>query len=305
MFVEHHLVELRRERFRPGAWMRYVRLAFGFARERALANPAAVRSILFVGLLLFVLTVASSVVVSLTVDPTLARRLFTFTALGLFPMIGLTLLHVQLIRSPDGTPLDAVGWPSAITLMRVALVPAFLVAMVGGYFRLAFIVFACAILSDVLDGWVARRFRQETRLGAILDPLVDILCSFWLFVGLWIGGVVPLALFVLAGTRMLMLLVGGSYLYLTHGPVRIHSTVPGKMTGLVLTALVGMRLAIAAFPVGPSAHRLTPILIDATGVLLAFTLLYGWSIGWLNLRRLRARADAAPPKVVTDIRFGS
>ncbi len=305
MFVEHHLVELRRERFRPGAWLRYVRLAFGFARERALANPAAVRSILFVGLLLFVLTVASSVAVSLTVDPTLARRLFTFTALGLFPMIGLTLLHVQLIRSPDGTPLDAIGWPSAITLMRVALVPAFLVAMVGGYFRLAFIVFACAIASDVLDGWVARRFRQETRLGAILDPLVDILCSFWLFVGLWIGGLVPLALFVLAGTRMLMLLVGGSYLYLTHGPVRIHSTVPGKMTGLVLTALVGMRLAIAAFPVGASAHRLTPILVDATGVLLAFTLLYGWSIGWLNLRRLRARAEDAPPKVVTDIRFGS
>ncbi|MEP7027447.1 MAG: CDP-alcohol phosphatidyltransferase family protein [Candidatus Eisenbacteria bacterium] len=305
MFVEHHLVELRRERFRPRAWARYVRLAFAFARERALANPAAVRSILFVGLLLFVLTLAASVAVSLLVDPTLARRLFTFTALGLFPMIGLTLLHVQLIRSPDGTALDAIGWPSAITLSRVALVPAFLVAMVGGHFRLAFLVFVCAIVSDVLDGWVARRFRQETRLGAILDPLVDILCSFWLFVGLWLGGVVPLLLFVLAGTRMLMLLAGGSYLYLTHGPVRIHSTVPGKMTGLVLTALVGMRLAIVAFPVSAATHRLTPILIDATGVLLAFTLLYGWVIGWLNLRRLRARADVAPPKVVTDVRFGA
>ena len=152
MFVEHHLVELRRERFGPAAWVRYVRRALAFARERALANPAAVRSILFVGLLLFVLTVAGSVAVALTVDSTLGRRLFTFTALGLFPMIGLTLLHVQLIRSPDGTPLDAIGWPSAITLTRVALVPAFLVAMVGGHFRLAFLVFAGAIGSDVLDG---------------------------------------------------------------------------------------------------------------------------------------------------------
>jgi hypothetical protein len=101
-----------------------------------------------------------------------------------------------------------------------------------------------------------------------------------------------------------MLLVGGSYLYLTHGPVRIHSTMPGKMTGLVLTALVGARLAFVAFPVSETAHRLTPIVIDATGVLLAFTLLYGWTIGWLNLRRLRAQHGAGAPGVVTDVRFG-
>jgi len=304
MFVEHHLVELRRERFRPSASVRYVRQALAFARERALANPGAVRSILFVGLLLFVLTVAASVAVALWIEPGLARRLFAFTALGLFPMIGLTLLHVQLIRSPDGTPLDAIGWPSAISLARVALVPAFLVAMVSGRFRLAFVVFALAIVSDVVDGWVARRFQQETRFGAILDPLADILCSFWLFVGLWLGHLVPLSLFALAGARMIMLLAGGSYLYLTHGPVRIHSTMPGKMTGLVLTALVGTRLAFAAFPVSEAARRLVPILIDATGALLAFTLLYGWTIGWLNLRRLRAQHGESAPVVVTDVRFG-
>jgi cardiolipin synthase (CMP-forming) len=303
MFVEHHLVELRRERFRLPACARYVRRAFAFARESALANPGAVRSILSVGLLLFVLTVAASVAVALRIDAGLARRLFVYTALGLFPMIGLTLLHVQLIRSPDGTPLDAIGWPSAISLARVALVPAFLVAMVGGRFRLAFVVFGLAIVSDVLDGWIARRFHQETRFGAILDPLVDILCSFWLFVGLWLGHLVPVTLFAFAAARMVMLLAGGSYLYLTHGPVRIHSTIPGKLTGLVLTALVGTRLAIAAFPVNEATRHLAPILIDATGVLLAFTLLYGWTIGWLNLRRLRARHGEAEPAVVTEVRF--
>jgi len=234
-------------------------------------------------------------------DVALARRVFTWTALGLFPMIGLTLLHVDLIRAPDGTPLDAIGWPSVITLARVALVPTFLIAMLGGRYRLAFLVFAAAIASDVLDGWVARRFGQETRFGAILDPLVDILCSFWLFVGLWLGGLVPPVLLWLATARMLMLLVGGAYLYVTHGPVRIHSTVPGKLTGLVLTALVAMRLFARAFP-DEMGMRLTPIVIDAIGVLLAFTLLYGWTIGWLNLRRLRSLAGAEP-KVVTDVRF--
>ena len=98
-----------------------------------------------------------------------------------------------------------------------------------------------------------------------------------------------------------MLLVGGAYLYVTHGPVRIHSTVPGKLTGLVLTALVAMRLFARAFP-DDMGTRLTPIVIDAIGVLLAFTLLYGWTIGWLNLRRLRSLAGAERG-VVTDVRF--
>jgi len=301
MFVEHHLVELRSERFSASAWARYVRKALAFARERALANPAAVRSILSVGLLLFVFTIAGSVALAMLGEPALGRRIFTWTALGLFPMIGLTLLHVDLIRAPDGVPLDAIGWPSVITLARVALVPAFLIAMLGGRYRLAFLVFAAAIASDVLDGWVARRFGQETRFGAILDPLVDILCSFWLFVGLWLGGLVPPVLLWLATARMLMLLVGGAYLYVTHGPVRIHSTVPGKLTGLVLTALVAMRLFARAFP-DEMGLRLTPIVIDAIGVLLAFTLLYGWTIGWLNLRRLRS-LSGAEGGVVTDVRF--
>jgi cardiolipin synthase len=305
MFLETYLVELRRQRYRPAAWAHYVRSALAFARERALANPGAVRSILSVGLLLFLATVAGSVALGLWVDPVLARHVFLYTALGLFPLIGLTLLHVDLIRAPDGTPLDALGWPSAITLTRVALIPAYLVFMVQHRFALALAAFGVAIVSDVADGWIARRFGQETRFGVILDPLVDIVCSFWLFVGLWMGHLVPFVPFLFATLRASLLLVGGAYLYVTLGPVRIHSTIPGKLTGLLLTALVVSRMAFAAFPHGRAA-RLTPLVVDAMGVLLGFTLLYGYVIGWLNFRRLRATAQSrhVAPQVVTDIQFG-
>jgi cardiolipin synthase len=302
MFVERHLVELRRERFRPAAWVRYVRAALAHARERALANPAGVRSILFVGLMLFLAALASAAVLAVVADAALARRTFGWTVLGLVPMIGLTLLHVDLLRDRSGTPLDAVGWPSAITLSRVALVPAFLVFSVERRFDLAFLVFAAAIVSDVVDGWVARRFRQETLFGAILDPLADILCSFWLFVGLGLGGLVPPVVVVLAAIRMLMLLVGGAYLHLTLGPVHIHSTVPGKLTGVLVTLLVTARLAFAALPAGALAIRLTPLVLDAMIFMLAFTIVSGWVVGWVNLQRLRRREGA---RVVTDTRFGA
>lgn len=303
MWVEQHLVELRRHHYTPAAWMRYVRSAFGFARERGLANPAAVRSVLSVGLMLFLAAVACAVLLALLVDPGLARRAFGWTMVGLVPMIGLTLLYVDLLRDKTGTPLDAIGWPSAITLSRVALVPAYLVFMSEGRFRLAFAIYLFAIVTDILDGWVARKFGQETRFGAILDPLADILCSFWLFVGLFVGGLVPWLALLLATLRMLLLLAGGSYLYVTLGPVRIHSTMLGKLTGLLLTGLVVTRLSFVAFQVGPAAGRVAPLIVDALIVLLGFTLLYGWVIGWINLRRLRARGIV--PGAVTEMRIGA
>ena len=303
MFVERHLADLRRDRYRPAAWLRYVRAALAHARERALANPAAVRSILFVGLVLFAAAIACAGLVSVFVDAGLARRAFLWTVVGLVPMIGLTVLHVDLLRDRTGTPLDALGWPSAITLTRVALVPAFLVFMIEGRFRLGFIVFLLAILSDLVDGWAARRFHQETLFGGILDPLADILCSFWLFLGMTLGGLVTPAVCVLATVRMLMLLIGGAWLHLTLGPVEIRSTIPGKLSGLVLTALVTVRLAIAAFDVGPTAARLAPLTIDAIGVLLAFSIVTGYVSGWTNLRRLQRVQKGA--RVVTDVRFGA
>jgi len=303
MFVERHLIELRRDRYTPAAWVRYVRGALAHARERGIANPSAVRSILFVGLMLFLAALAAAGLLAVVVDADLARSAFGWTVVGLVPMIALTVLHVDLVRDRAGTPLDALGWPSAITLTRVALVPAFIVFAVDGRYRLAFAVFLVAILSDVIDGWVARRFRQETLFGTILDPLADILCTFWLFFGLWLGGLVPPVIYALATLRMTMLLVGGAYLHLTHGPVHIHSTIPGKMTGLLVTALVTARLVFAAFDAGATEARLMPLIFDALVVLLAFTVASGWVAGWLNLRRLQKRGKSAP--VVTDVRFGS
>jgi phosphatidylglycerophosphate synthase len=149
---------------------------------------------------------------------------------------------------------------------------------------------------------VARRFRQETLFGAILDPLADILCSFWLFVGMGLGGLVPPIVVALAALRMLMLLVGGAYLHLTLGPVHIHSTIPGKLTGLLVTALVTARLGFAVWPAGALAARLVPLLLDAMIFMLAFTIVSGWVVGWVNLQRLRRREGA---RVVTDTRFGA
>ena len=55
----------------------------------------------------FLAALACAALLALFVDPRLARRVFGWTCVGLVPMMGLTLLHVDLLRDRSATPLDA------------------------------------------------------------------------------------------------------------------------------------------------------------------------------------------------------
>jgi CDP-diacylglycerol---glycerol-3-phosphate 3-phosphatidyltransferase len=65
--------------------------------------------------------------------------------------------------------------PNALTLIRIFLVPVLVVVLLtrtGGFF-LGPAIFGAAVLTDYLDGYLARSRNQVTRLGIILDPLAD------------------------------------------------------------------------------------------------------------------------------------
>src|SRR5436189_826157 len=63
--------------------------------------------------------------------------------------------------------------PNLLTLLRLFLVPCFMVASFHGRFTLALVLFVSAAVTDIFDGMIARRFNQRSRLGAILDPAAD------------------------------------------------------------------------------------------------------------------------------------
>ena len=84
-----------------------------------------------------------------------------------------------------------MGLPNAITVVRIFMVPVF-VALAYAHSDAAavasFLVFTVASLSDMLDGYLARRYQVVSRLGTFLDPLADKL-------------LVGAALYVLVDTR--------------------------------------------------------------------------------------------------------
>jgi cardiolipin synthase (CMP-forming) len=75
-----------------------------------------------------------------------------------------------------------------LTLLRMLLVPAFVILVVYGHFGWALIVFAIAGLTDAFDGLLARRAGQKTTLGAWLDPMADKLLAVSTFVVLTVPG---------------------------------------------------------------------------------------------------------------------
>jgi cardiolipin synthase len=100
--------------------------------------------------------------------------------------------------------------PNLVTLLRIALIPVFGFLWWKGHHVGALIVFACAALSDWLDGFLARLLDQKSRLGQFLDPAAD---KFMILVCFLVAAAlhaVPLWLAILVIGRDVVLASGGA-----------------------------------------------------------------------------------------------
>jgi CDP-diacylglycerol--glycerol-3-phosphate 3-phosphatidyltransferase len=117
--------------------------------------------------------------------------------------------------------------PNAIGFVRLALIPVFLVLALGsgdGRYAPASVIYAVIGGSDYLDGLTARITGQYSRLGVLLDPIVDRLLVISGVVVCWHFHLLPRwALAVLAGRELFMLVV--SQLGLRHGlDIKVNMT---------------------------------------------------------------------------------
>jgi cardiolipin synthase len=71
------------------------------------------------------------------------------------------------------TPDSPLTLPNLLTLLRILAIPFFAIAVWYGHHWHAFVLFAAAGFTDLLDGFIARAFNQRSELGAILDPAAD------------------------------------------------------------------------------------------------------------------------------------
>jgi cardiolipin synthase len=158
--------------------------------------------------------------------------------------------------APDSRVLTV---PNALSVLRLLGVPLFLALIFSEHDGWALVVLMIAGFTDYLDGALARRWNQASRLGQLLDPAADRLYILAALVGLVARDIVPLWLVIavvgrdvlLAGTLPLL----GRYGY---GPLPVHFL--GKAATFNL---------LYAFPL--------LLLGDGTGALPALAQVFGWA----------------------------
>jgi cardiolipin synthase (CMP-forming) len=141
------------------------------------------------------------------------------------------------------TPFTAAN---QLTLLRILLVPAFVILVVYGRLGWALAVFVTAGLTDALDGVLARR-GQLTTLGAWLDPMADKLLAVSTFIvltvpALGLANTLPIWLTVTIITRDVVIVVIVAIVNLAIGPRTFRPSLFGKMATAtyMLTAVAAM-----------------------------------------------------------------
>jgi cardiolipin synthase (CMP-forming) len=246
-------------------------------------DPGVVRSIVHTGYALSA--------VALAIDLGLWRGLFLPGALlfllghlvWISAVGSLLLLNSGFLQRLDGRPLERLGLANLLTVVRASFLPLLLYLLWLGRWTAAVGVYVALGLTDVVDGAVARRRHEESKLGFILDPFVDIFFHLGVLLSLWAVGVLSWLTGALVAARYLLLLGGCGVLYLAKGEIWIQPTPFGKMTGLSISALTGVLLLLLGL------DRATPVFrhgIDrGLAIIFAATVLHVLVIGRTNFRR--------------------
>ncbi|WP_092375664.1 CDP-alcohol phosphatidyltransferase family protein [Micromonospora phaseoli] len=168
-----------------------------------------------------------------------------------------------MAQQPDDRVLT---WPNLISFLRLLGVPLFLyLFLVARADVAAVVVLAVGGTSDWVDGWIARRLRQVSRLGELLDPLADRLYILATLIAFTAREVVPWQFTAVLLARELLLL--GSLAVLRrhgYGPPPVHYV--GKTATFLLLAAFPLLLLAAAVPAAEAAAEAV-----------------GWALAWWGL----------------------
>jgi cardiolipin synthase (CMP-forming) len=188
-------------------------------------------------------------------------------------------------------PSRVLTIPNILSILRLALLPVFLWLVLGPEADgVAVGVLMFMGISDYFDGYVARRWNQSSRLGAVLDPVADRLYILAVVVGLGMREIIPLWLAVVLPARDLFLWFLVPFLR-----TRGYSALPVHFLGKAATAAL-----LYAFPL--------LLLGDGTGTLAEVSQVVGWAFaiwgvgmywwaGALYAWQVRTLLATTPPRV--------
>ena len=127
--------------------------------------------------------------------------------------------------------------PNVLTMVRMALIPVFWYLMMTDRLYAALAVFVAASLTDIADGYIARKYNLVTDFGKLMDPLADKLMVTSMMASLAIKGIAPWAALAIIVVKELAMVIGGAILLKHH--VVVYARWIGKIAqATVVCALI-------------------------------------------------------------------
>ena len=135
--------------------------------------------------------------------------------------------------------------PNILTIIRFLLIPFILYFIFTEKFIEAFVFFTISGITDVADGFIARKFNLVSNFGKLMDPLADKLTQIATLFSLVIVKVIPIWILIIVLIKEFIMIVGASFLY--GKDVVVYSKWYGKLATVLFYIAIVLSLIFKQF----------------------------------------------------------
>lgn len=169
--------------------------------------------------------------------------------------------------------------PNLLTLVRFLLIPVMFVFLFQEKLLLALIIYTIASITDVIDGFVARKFNMITKLGKVLDPLADKLLQFAALIGLSCINIIPYWIVVIFTAKELLMALGAVKL------LKKDIVIQAKWFGKVSTCIFFLAIIVAMLSRIFNISEIYPTMLMCFALMMAFFSLVMYLINYINISK--------------------
>ncbi len=135
--------------------------------------------------------------------------------------------------------------PNALTIIRFLLIPVIVISIFNGDYIIAFIFFTVSGITDIADGFIARKFNLISNFGKLMDPLADKLTQIATIASLTLKDIIPIWILAIVLLKELIMIAGASFLY--GKDVVVYSKWYGKLATVLFYVAIVFSLLINQF----------------------------------------------------------
>jgi cardiolipin synthase len=288
----HELIDdLARNRYSLRAWRTLLSRSWSRSIDDIRKSPERMRSVYW---WVAIVAAVGTTVILLTLflqTPDRALAALVFWLPWYVGAVFFLVTHIGMVDDEYGLPRKSLLLANGLSFSRLGLAPLVIwpclqvpvVSTTAPFFALFLIMLS---ISDLLDGWIARRQKLCTRMGRMLDVLADLAFITFLATGLYMAGIIPLPLLLLMIVRYPLLLLAVLIMYFLRGPAPLRPTLIGKLTtftsSIVLLIFASKILLLMSWP--------TPSMIEWSVwflyLLISANIIYifRWGANWHELK---------------------